>query len=730
MPGQLIDTPAWEAASPVQLIDMVAGMQPTGQLAAAIGYTGEDLVAAAPLPAEELAQEYSPPCEQFRAGLGFQNIVAWGELVGRNTETWQWVQNGYSELVKEYNTMPRIEQSNNKNTALHEAFVTESVASLLEVQAVKDVTAVVDDLTVVRAVCPLTVAEQAGGKLRLCWNGTPVNKYLPSRHFKMEHAEKAAAMMRPGDWMFTLDMKSGYHQVPCKESFKRLLCFIWQSRVYQWQVMPFGLSTAPRAYSKLTRQLLECWRAQGMRCSNYIDDFIFFAPSREEALRIRAMVLRDLARLGWFISANKSMLQPGTMVKYLGLVFCSLPQPHVRVPPEKVQRVREAFAGVVRRAATGAAVCMQGRSLASVLGFLQSLQLAVSLVPVFTRELYACMAQLPRSPEGWYVFGHKAVLSEAAVAECRLWAACIQRWNGFLVAPVHVSRVVYTDGCSGGFGGLVHRVLGRRVEPAVQSMSGTWEATMSVDSVMTELVGLWRVLAAAGQELAGQTVLHRTDSISTYSVLAKGGSQRSERLTAVVRRVMVYCLLFNINLASQYVGAGVIIKSGADMLSRERDVSDCKLASEVFAELWSRLGPFTVDMFASGASVQLVPGTRQPLPYWSLWADGVAKGVDALTADWQAEAAGGVVYAFPPVPLVGDVIQLVVSAGVRAVVILPQWRSQWWWPWVLQHAKMAPVSLRQLRSEVMVASRPGGPSHPFGPGWQDPQSVEWLAVLF
>lgn len=495
--------------------------------------------------------------------------------------------------------------------------------------------------------------------------------------------------------------------------------------------MPFGLSTAPRAYSKLTRRLLEKWRAQGVRCSNYIDDFIFFAPSREEALRVRAMVLRDLSRLGWFISANKSMLQPGTTVKYLGLVFCSVPQPHVRVPPEKVQRVRDAFTGVVRRAAQGAPVRMQGHTLASALGFLQSLRLAVPLVPVFTRELYACMAQLPRSAEGWYEYGHTVQLSAAALAECRLWAACIQKWNGFLVAPVHVSRVVYTDGCGSGFGGLVHRVMGRKVEPALQSVAGTWEAEMSVDSVMTELVGLWRVLVAAGRELVGQTVLHRTDSISTYSVLAKGGSQRSERLTTVVRRILVYCLLFNINLASQYVGAGVIINSGADMLSRDRDASDCQLVPAMFEFLWGRFGPFVMDMFASGASAQAVPGTQQLLPYWSLWADGVAAGVDALTADWKAVAARGVLYAFPPVPLVGEVIRLVVAADVRAVVVLPKWQSHWWWPWVLQYAKEAPISLSEMRPEgVLQACREDGPTHPFGPNWQNPQSVEWLAVLF
>jgi hypothetical protein len=153
----------------------------------------------------------------------------------------------------------------------------------------------------------------------------------------MEHAEHAAKMMRKGDFMFSLDMKAGYHQVPVKPWFRKFLCFEWgvgaDRKTYQWQVMPFGLSTAPRAYTKLCQRLLKRWRAQGVRCSIYIDDFIFFASSMQRALEIPGpMVLADLTRLGLFISPGKSMLVPGTMIKYLGLVFCSLPEPHVRLP--------------------------------------------------------------------------------------------------------------------------------------------------------------------------------------------------------------------------------------------------------------------------------------------------------------------------------------------------------------------------------------------------------------
>lgn len=683
-------------------------------------YAGPDLVFASPLDEEELAALYQAPLQEFRAGLGFQNREAWLELVGSNEVLQRWVLEGYSEFVGVQ--VPELRHANNPNTAAVSGFVTEQVGELVSCGAVLDVTDA--HASQRRVVAPLTVAENREGKQRLCWNGRPVNGFLPHQKFKMEHVQVAAGLMRAGDLMFTIDMKSGYHQIPVKPWFRRLLCFEWEGRVYQWQVLPFGLSTAPRAYSKLTRAMVKRWRRQGIRCSNYIDDLIFFASSMEEAVRIRALVLADLARFGWFISPKKSMLRPGTAVKYLGLVLCSVPVPHVRVPSDKVQSLRESMRQVVRRAAMGP-VQVKGRTLASLLGFLQSFRLAVPVVSLFTRELYSCLNTLPVTELGWFQYGATVTLSQAAVAECCFWRQHIADWNGFALPPKAVSRVLYTDASGQGYGGLVHRVLRRQEEPAVAWQAGVWELGTSVDSVYTELKGLWRVLVGAGAELQGQVVLHRTDSVSTYWVLAKGGSQRSARLTDLVRKIFLYCVVSGITLSSDYVGEDVIIKSGADALSRGSDASDCCLHPQVFAALWQVFGPFEVDRFASALSVQKVPGSGRALPYWAMFADGLAKGVDALTADWS----GVCNYAFPPVALVGRVLLLVMEQGVRAVVVVPEWESQWWWPLALELASVV-VDLQSLAlGSVLVAARPEAPSHPFGSHFPQPEQVRWKALF-
>ena len=61
-------------------------------------------------------------------------------------------------------------------------------------------------------------------------------------------------------------------------------------------MLPFGLSSTPRAYTKLSKVMLAYWRRQGIRCSNCIDDFLFLAARLAEALAMRDRVLRDMIR--------------------------------------------------------------------------------------------------------------------------------------------------------------------------------------------------------------------------------------------------------------------------------------------------------------------------------------------------------------------------------------------------------------------------------------------------
>ena len=271
----------------------------------------------------------------FQDGRLISHSKAWLRHLKPSRQVQRWLLDGYSEYLQ---PLPKslIQQDNQASCLFLEALVTREVQALLACGAVEDVTAVRDDFEQVAAVLPLLVAEdpRRKGQAVLEWQSHQPVFALP---FKLEHAPKAAALMKPGDFMLTIDMKSGYHKIPLKSSFKRFCCFAWADKIYRWIVPPFGLSSAPRVYTKLSRCMLAFWRAKSIRVSNYIDDFQSYAASLQEALELRDKVLKDMATFGWHISLSKSHLNPGQTAWYVGFEFCSVPQCHVKVPTPELQ---------------------------------------------------------------------------------------------------------------------------------------------------------------------------------------------------------------------------------------------------------------------------------------------------------------------------------------------------------------------------------------------------------
>ena len=212
---------------------------------------------------------------------------------------------------------------------------------------------------------------------------------------------------------------------------------------------------------------------------------------------------------------------------------------------------------------------------------------------------------------------------------------------------------MYTDASGAGWGGLVQRVASRKEEPAQLIASHQWDSIDSVDSVFTELQGLHDALSAFAHDLAGTQVLHRTDSLSTYWVVANAGSRSSERLSMLARHIWLLCLQYSISLSSEYVGKDCIIRKGADLMSRWQDDADCMLKPGIFSALWSMLGPFDVDRFASAANVRVNPSTGAALRFNSRFMEPGTLGMDALLTSW----AGVVDYAFPPPAILDRVVQ-------------------------------------------------------------------------
>ena len=124
-----------------------------------------------------------------------------------------------------------------------------------------------------------------------------LNRFVQSQKFKMEGLEAVRKLIQPGDFMMKLDLQDAYFSVPIHNSHKKYLRFVFQGITYEFQCLPFGLSSAPRTFTKLLKPVIVLLRTQGIRIVIYLDDRLILDQSPERLSSIFRSVVNLLQRL-------------------------------------------------------------------------------------------------------------------------------------------------------------------------------------------------------------------------------------------------------------------------------------------------------------------------------------------------------------------------------------------------------------------------------------------------
>ena len=86
-------------------------------------------------------------------------------------------------------------------------------------------------------------------------------------------------------FMTKLDMRDAYYSIPVDKQSRHYLQSIFEGKLYQLKVLVFGLSTAPRIFTKVMKPVVAFIRAKGILIIIYLDDILLAAPTFEECNR-------------------------------------------------------------------------------------------------------------------------------------------------------------------------------------------------------------------------------------------------------------------------------------------------------------------------------------------------------------------------------------------------------------------------------------------------------------
>ena len=135
----------------------------------------------------------------------------------------------------------------------------------------------------------------------------------------METLSTVLQTLSQGWWATSLDLKDAYLHVPIHANHQMFLQFIYQNITYQFRCLPFGLSTAPRVFTRITKVLAAALRRQHVRLYIYLDDCRLIAgPSRAAILQALSKTIQLTLELGFIINAEKPSLIPSQNPMFLG----------------------------------------------------------------------------------------------------------------------------------------------------------------------------------------------------------------------------------------------------------------------------------------------------------------------------------------------------------------------------------------------------------------------------
>ena len=399
---------------------------------------------------------------------------------------------------------------------------------------------------------PIVPCPQGNGGWRPIIDLSSLNVFVHCPSFTMETPRSILRALQQGQWLTSLDLKDAYFHIGIHPADRRYLRFCHNGTSWQFTVLPFGLSTSPRVFTKILKPVLAYAHLHRVKLHMYLDDWLLNPGTHQEAHEQTSWLRSLCQKLGLVINLEKSDLIPSQVSTYLGIELdtsVGLARPSLK----RLTNWLSVAEGFTAQQSPPAVQWLQ------VLGHLVSLE---KLVPYGRIRIRPIQWQLRLQ---WNQSKEKSSKLIPLDLQSRLailwWTNRDNLRRGVPVGTIDVECYLYTDSSTQGWGAHLQDL----------TASGIWsqdQAQLHIN--VLELQAIWLGLRAFSQRVENTRVALMSDNTSAVAYLRNQGGTKSLAMNDLATDICLWSEKRGMTLVPRYLPGHLNVL--ADHLSRRGQI--------------------------------------------------------------------------------------------------------------------------------------------------------------
>lgn len=589
-----------------------------------------------------------------------EHFVSEWELLTSDPYILDIVKHCHIEFIDGIGPVQSIEPPQGHFSVREEMIIQSEIEKLLEMEVLREVS-----YTIGQFLSPIFLKKKKNGEYRLILNLKDLNKFIPYHHFKMDTFEIAVNLVTKDMLMASIDIRHAYYSIKIADEHQKYLRFRFRDKLFQFCTLPNGLAHGPLLFTFLLKPMYASLRNKGHISTGFIDDSLLGGNTVQECIDNIHDTTSLMTNLGFMINQEKSVLVPTKVIKHLGNIIDS-EQMIVYLPDDK----KDQIADECRKLYNSHTATI--RSVARVTGLIVASFSAVEYGKLFYRNLERAKAfALKQSKGDFDAYMH---ISISMKQDLKWWFTNIHQQIRHLDRG-NPDLVIQTDSSYLGWG-LVFD--GNKV-------GGRWtkeEKTLHIN--VLELKAILFALRALADKISNKHIKILSDSTTAVCYVTNFGGCKSIACNQVSKDIWLWCIEHNVWITCAHVAGK---DNEADAPSRQfSDNTEWELRNDIFQKICNTWQTPSTDLFASRLN-------HKVQTYCSFQPDPGAAYIDAFSIDWSSFHCS---YLFPPFSMINRCICKIQKDQARAVIVVPLWTTQSWFPALLRiltdHPRVIPKS--------------------------------------